>query len=131
MTVRTPAPARDALPGEVVVLDADDVQAAAYLVGATLRDRAVAGRPVPHNVLALYRRLDQAATLSRTRQETGCGAEQLELIGSRLAAKILGWTQRQVQRRAADLDGQIVGGRLTFDRAAVLAYKAAENGGNE
>jgi hypothetical protein len=49
--------------------------------------------------------------------------EDVETIGSKLAARILGWSERTVRRRAADLDGRLVGDRLVFDARVVREYR--------
>ena len=48
--------------------------------------------------------------------------ERVEFIGTRLAAKLLGWSERRVQRHAADLDGRRVGDRLVYPAHRVAEY---------
>jgi hypothetical protein len=88
-------------------------------------------RHIPPSVLALADRLDTEIRLglSPTRQENDSATRQLEpenvnveLIGTRLAAELLGWTERRVQRHQADLDGRMIGGRLVFRANVVREY---------
>jgi hypothetical protein len=54
-----------------------------------------------------------------------CGGEELESdkrISAAEAAMILGWTKRTVQRRASDLDGEIVGNCWVFSQSVVVEY---------
>jgi hypothetical protein len=94
----------------VIALDAEEIRATYYAVSAFDRGRALAGRPVPPSVRALLDRLDLAirCPVSSTRHEMygGRGELEEEWIGTALAAKVLDWHPRRVQRRAADLDGQ-------------------------
>jgi hypothetical protein len=113
----------------VIALDAEEIRATYYAVSAFDRGRALAGRPVPPSVRALLDRLDLAirCPVSSTRHEMygGRGELEEEWIGTALAAKVLNWHPRRVQRRAADLDGKLVGGRLVFPAGAVEAYREA------
>ena len=96
-----------------------------------------AGLPLSPSFTALYERFDRVVRfgeLSPTRQESVCApadSGHVELIGSRLAADILGWTERRVQRHAADLDGIKIGNRLVFPAASVRQYRDAIDGGRE
>lgn len=72
------------------------------------------------------RRCEQAA--SRPGHETGTAAEQSEpvRISAREAATILGVSKRHTIRLAADLDGQLVGGRWLFNPTIVTTYATAK-----
>ena len=48
-------------------------------------------------------------------------------IGTALAARLLGWNMRQVQRNAKELGGEMVADRWTFDESRVLERVAAQN----
>ena len=109
-------------------LTTNEIRAAYYAV-STCR-RALAGKAVPPSVKALADRLEHVlryVEMSPTRQQNDCGSAELEpenemeWIGSRLAAEILGWDIRRVQRAAArgDLDCQIVGHRYVFPASAI------------
>jgi hypothetical protein len=79
-------------------------------------------------VQRLYDRLELAirCPVSPRRQQNGSDTGQFEeWIGTRLAAQILGWSQRRVQRHRADLDGQLRGDRLVFPARAVRGYAEA------
>ncbi len=89
-----------------------------------------AGLPITPSFNALHERFDRALRfgdpVSPTRQGNGCApaeSDYVELIGTRQAAELLGWTIRRVQRHAADLDGTKVGGRLVFPAEAVKQYR--------
>ncbi|WP_406817398.1 hypothetical protein [Mycobacterium sp. M23085] len=103
-----------------------DVHGAYYCVSEVVRGRRRCGQPVPAWLRALYDRLDAAVRAARTRPQHVAEGEQSEVvdkwIGSPDAAALLGWSKRQVQRRAADLDGQIAGGRWLFREAVVIEY---------
>lgn len=109
-----------------------EVRAAHYAVAWCVR--ALDGRPVPPSVAALAARLDTVlrtgeAVVPPTRHQTGCGATQSEIVewvGSKMAAEILGWDIRRVQRaaRRGDLEGQMIGHRYAFPAHAIAAYAA-------
>lgn len=113
-------------------LSPTEVRACVFAVAQFRRAAAMAGRRVPPSVAALADRLDHELRfgVSPARQECDCAAGQLEStgehamewIGTRMAAGILGWELRRVQRHAADLDGQLVGARWVFPRRSVDAY---------
>lgn len=112
---------------QVVELDDDEARAIALALGAMIRDYAKAGRPTPRQVVALYRRIDQACEVSSRRQLEVVRREELgeSRVGSRQAAALLGWNVRRVQRHVADLGGEMVGDRLIFDERAVRQYAEA------
>lgn len=110
-------------------LSDDDIRGAYYCCAEVLRGRRLRGQPVPSWLRALYDRLDNEVRASRTRQESGSAEPELkpdEWIGTAQAAVLLGWSRRRVQRRAADLDGQIVGGRWLFRESAVVELLGGE-----
>jgi hypothetical protein len=114
-----------------VNLSDDDTEWALYCVNELVDRRRRAGVPVLHRMVKLARRLDFAALMSRTGHESDVGATELEaecLIGSREAAAFLGLSTRQVRRLTADLDGEIVGGRLVFRRSTVVEYAEEKYG---
>ena len=109
-------------------LDRDEIRAAYFAVSAYRRAHALAGRPVPHRMHQLYARLDTAyrTPMSSTRHENDSGIGQSNVwIGTRTAAQMLGWHPRRIQRHAADLDGQLIGGRLVFPAASIEQYRKA------
>lgn len=109
-------------------LNPDETRAAYHAVAAFRRGRALGGHPIPPQIQSLYARLDTVirCATSPARHGTDSGTEEFGAwIGTRLAAEMLGWRQRRVQRHAADLDGLLVGGRLVFPAAAVEAYRDA------
>ncbi len=113
-------------------LSPTEVRACLYAVAQYRRAAALGGRRVPPSVGALADRLDREIRLgvSPARHQIDSGAGQLEpenvnveLIGTRLAAQLLGWTARRVQRHQADLGGRIIGGRLVFNASTVREYR--------
>lgn len=112
-------------------LDDDELHAIIYALSDLCRRRANAGAPVPHTLLALRDRLTlrrQHRPMARPRQGIGGAAGEsrgCEFIGSRCAAAILDWPLRTVQRHVADLDGQLIAGRLMFEARAIRDYREA------
>ena len=101
-----------------------DAHAAVRVLGALIRERAIMGRPVPYGVQQLHSRLRLAVDVSSPGQSAG-GDAAGSLIGTRLAAEMLGWGERRVRRHAADLDGRIVGGRMLYPQSSVREYADA------
>lgn len=112
-------------------LNPNEIRAAYYAV-ATCR-RALANKAVPPSVKALAARLEivvrTGEAASRSRQPNACGAEELEpeatmeFVGTRLAARLLGWSPRRVQRHAADLDGRMIGNQWAFPARSIKDYR--------
>ena len=107
-----------------------EVRACYYAVSACRR--ALAGRTVPPSVTALASRLEsvvrhgEPVTQSRQPENTTTGEskhEDMEFVGTRLAARMLGVSVSTVLRRAADLDGRMVGKQWVFPAAAVAEYR--------
>lgn len=96
------------------------------LAAEAVRRKNLRREPIEAWLATLYDRLDIKVRMSRARQENGCPAAESEVndswIGSPEAAAILGWSKRQVQRCAPDLDGQIVAGRWLFRESLVKEY---------
>lgn len=94
-----------------------------------LRCHRQSGNPVPPSVAALSKRMESAVLhgdASPWRQSQPAEPvdwSHVEFIGSRLAARRLGWTLRRVQRHAADLQGRMVGARLVFPAGAVDEFR--------
>ena len=103
-------------------LSADDLQASYYCAAREIRRRQLAGQPVPPPVQKLFDRLDIEIRVSPAGRDSGGDTAQSDPIGTKEAAMLLGLSPRQVRRIAADLDGQLVGGRLLFDRRTVPEY---------
>lgn len=109
---------------------ADDVRPAYYCAAEVMRHRQRAGQPIPHWLSRHFDQLDAKIRASESGHESDRAAGQLDdekLITAREAANIVGRSKRQVQRLAADLDGQIVGGRWLFQLNTVTEY-AEERG---
>lgn len=112
-----------------------EIGVAYYCLADYRRKKAESGERLKPSFIALYERFDHVVRfgeVSPSRHESITATEELghvELIGTRLAAEILGWNLRRVQRHAADLDGRTVGGRLVFPAEAVKAYRDAIQGG--
>jgi hypothetical protein len=109
-----------------VRLDDEEVQAAYYGLSGFIRERALAKRSVPPEVLRVRHRLDAHVRLSRARHENGCvtttAARSEVWIGATATASMLGRGLRYVQRHADEIGGQLVGGRLLFREADVVDY---------
>lgn len=108
-----------------IELDHGELRATIHALAALRRARALAGQPVPHSVISALQHLETVhrCAVSPRRQENGAAlGESGAWIGTVLAAKILGWHPRKVQRHAADLDGVLVGGRLVFPARTVRYY---------
>lgn len=115
-----------------------EVRAVLYAVSTFRRSASLSGGHIPPSVAALAARLDHEirfGAVSPMRHEIASvtpSAGQLkpekmttmEFVGTRLAAEILGWSLRRVQRHAAELDGQAVGARWVFPRPVIEAYAA-------
>lgn len=114
-------------------LASHEIHAAYYAVAACRR--ALNGRPAPPALEALWRRLElviRYGEVTRSRQlsdaspeESDAESNDMELIGTRMAAEMLGMSHSTVLRRAADLDGQIVGKQFVFPRHVVAEYAEA------
>lgn len=106
-------------------LSPTEVRAAIY----ALRVYRDSGQPMWPSVTALTTRLENALRCGevsprRQSQRTeNAESVDVEFIGTRLAARLLGWPMRRVQRRAADLEGRRVGDRLVFPRQVVEEYR--------
>ncbi|MDT4942872.1 MAG: hypothetical protein QOJ34_2961 [Pseudonocardiales bacterium] len=101
------------------------LQAAYYCCSEVMRSRKRTGQPIPSWLRQHYNDLDEQFRLSQSRHESDCGGEQSEQenwITAQEAALMLGCSKRTVQRIATDLDGQMIGRRLLFDRRTVAAY---------
>ncbi len=95
-----------------------------------------AGQPWTNSVAALHRAVTHAIRgLSQERQCSVVAQEDsthVQYVGSRIAAQILGWSVRRVQRHAADLDGRKLNPRqYMFPLNAVIEYRDnLQKGGN-
>jgi len=119
--------------GGMVMVQGPAVTHAYYLVSVGLRAVRRGTAPIPSRFLLLQAELAAAAAevrASATGQHDGAPVapqqylEREDTIGTAEAASILGLSNRQVQRLAADLDGRFIGGCWCFDRLAVQAYVA-------
>jgi hypothetical protein len=115
-----------------MTLDDATVRTAFYCCSEVLRRRIRCGEPVPQWLKDHHAHLYNAVVLSRPGHRPGAVEPELKaekLIGAREAADILGMSKRQVQRLAADLDGQIIDGRWLFKERTVLTYAEARHDG--
>ncbi len=116
----------------VTLPDADALRVS-RLLGLLIREAAQRGRPVPRDGLEAWRRLLLAIdTASPEMSAAGQGFDGGEamLVSTAEAAKVLGWSERHVRRRAADLDGRQVAGVWMYPQAVVMDYaKAIERQG--
>jgi len=111
----------------VVELDRDELRAAVFALSTLTRERRLAGRGCPKEVVALRDRLEREwRHPSPTRQQRGAAREEWDAdatrIGTATVARRLGWSTRRVQRHADMLGGQMIGGRLVFRTRDVQAY---------
>ena len=110
-------------------LTAPELRAAVYV----LRRHRESAAHVPPSVLALSDRLELAvlhgeASPWRQPEHTDSGdLVRVEWVGTKLAAGILGWSMRRVQRHVADLGGVRMGesDRLFYPRHHVEEYRDA------
>ena len=122
---------------DAVVLQGPAVAEVAYLVNLGLRHRANLDGTAPSDrQRALLRMLTDTAEASLALPPTPRGHADLpatpDLAESTVvgemktaeAARLLGVTPRHARRLAADIDGRRVAGAWTFDRSAVIAYRA-------
>jgi hypothetical protein len=84
----------------------------------------------------LVRALTFEVEVSSTRQETCCGAPQLEhdddeWIGAKRAAELLRWGLRRVERHHTDLDGRKKAGKWFFRESVVREYAEALTHGRD
>jgi hypothetical protein len=109
-----------------VRLDDNEVQATYYGLAGFVRERAIAHRPVPPEVLGVYHLFDAAIRLSRRRHESGAAATDTgpsdSWLGAVDTAARLDRSLRWVQRHAAEIGGETVGGRWLFKETAVTDY---------
>jgi hypothetical protein len=110
-----------------VKLGDQEIRAAYYCASEILRSRRLGGQPIPAWLRRWYARLDAELKLSRTRQDFDAPAAELAAaqdlwIGTPEAAALLGWSLRQIQRRATDLEGRIIAGRYVFRESTVRTY---------
>lgn len=111
-------------------LTVDEVEAALYALHDLISRRRLAGRPIPGEVNALYRRL----LGSELGTESQPPAPQLIVEGPinvAEAATILGCSREYVRRIAADIDGQQLGRYWVFPRRSVVEYAAAKGVGGD
>lgn len=101
-------------------LNETEVKAAYYGLSECVRQRNLAGRSLPLEVEQLFSRLHDRIRLARARQESCSAAADASpskgevFIGSAEAARMLNRSKRHVQRHAAEMGGQLIGGRLAF-----------------
>ena len=107
-----------------MILDDDEVRQSLYCCSEVLRARRRGAGPVSQWLVRLVRRYELEVATSRSRQPECDGVQPLkhEWIGTREAATVLGWTRRQVQRRAADLEGWKTSAGWIFPADVVLEY---------
>jgi hypothetical protein len=106
-----------------------DTQAAYYCAASLVRRRTRTGEPIPAWLRQHHAGLDaEIRGMSRRGHEggeIGPSSGQLEvqtLIGTKEAARLLSWSTKKVERHRRGLGGQLVSGRLIFDRSKVLEY---------
>jgi len=106
-------------------LTAGEIRAAVYV----LRSHRESAAHIYPSVAALSDRLEsavlhgEASPWRQSQHRDPADLSRVEFIGSRIAAGILGWTVRRVQRHAADLGGRRIGDRLVYPRHAVEEYR--------
>lgn len=105
-----------------VTLTDADAQAVAVLLRELLHQSAVAGRPTPAPMWALWRRLRLAVDTQMSASGQQFDAALPELLTTSQAAEALGWCERRTRRHAADLDGQRIGRSWMFPAKAVRDY---------
>jgi hypothetical protein len=105
-----------------------EVQAAYYAVAGFIRQCNLGGRRPPPEVEHVFRRFDSQVRLSPTRHESGCAAvdgsslDEEKWMDSSEVAQMLGWSQRKVQRRYAEVGGRLFGRLYRFRESDVIDY---------
>jgi len=119
--------------GVGVNLAGDDLHAAYYCAAEVTRSRRRTGQPIPAWLRRHYDSLDAEIRVSDLGRESDGDTGQLDqdtLITAREAALIIGCSKRQAQRlAAADLGGQIIGGRWLVKLSAVMEYMEGKRRG--
>lgn len=109
-----------------MTLTPDDLRACRYVAAEVIRNRRHFQQPIPAWLRGLDRRLDAELRASSAHgTETEAGQQNLEMVGTAEAARILECSTRWVRRIAADLDGQRTGRDWIFRRATVTEYATA------
>lgn len=115
-----------------VELDREELRAALFGLSTLVRERSIAGRGCPTEVVALRDRLEaEWRHPSPTRQQRQAALEESDVcvtrVGTAAAAQMLGWSTRRVQRNADLLGGQMIAGRLVFRERDVADYAATKH----
>ncbi len=106
-----------------MTLNGDDLHAAYYCAAEVMRARQRTGQPIPEWLRRHYQTLDHAIRASRPRHENHTGSEQSDMkLTAKEVAGMVDLSKRQVQRRATEFGGELVGGRWLFDAAAVREH---------
>lgn len=100
-------------------LSREEVRAAMFGLDALVRERNIAGRGCPREVVALRDRLNaeyQSVSPTRQKQQAAQGESDAwnTRIGTAEAARMLDATPRWVQRHADELGGELIAGRWLF-----------------
>lgn len=101
------------------------LKAAYYCCSEVLRSRERTGQPIPPWLRQHYNHLDAQIRMSPPGHESDCARQQSDpqtWITAKEAATMLVCSTRHARRLAADLDGQLIGGRLLFDRVTIAEY---------
>jgi hypothetical protein len=109
-----------------VSFSTDELRKMLYCCASEMRARRSGKPPGPQPWLSnLIRRLELELAVSDSGHDFGWGATDLNHdspISAREAGVILGLSKRQVQRLAADLEGQLIDGRWIFPESIVKEY---------
>lgn len=106
----------------------DEVGQLLFCCSAVRRARQSSGQPISPWLLNLIRRLELDVAVSASGQEQSdheSRCDHDEWIGTVEAARILRWNERTLRRRASDLDGRKVAGKLVFHASTVHEYAEA------
>jgi hypothetical protein len=116
-----------------MILSDEQVRAAIYCCSALIRSRRRTGAPIPDWMKKHYALLDTQIKGMAPRGPSVAGnadggtQSQHDVIGTREVAAMLSIAPRQVRRRADQLGGALVAGRLLFLRETVADH--ARKGG--
>ena len=103
-------------------LSDQQVGVAMYAFRDLIARRTLGGQPIHREITDLYKRLVVASAYGTGTGGTPEESAPDELIGTRVAAKILGCSTRWVRHIVTDLDGQKCCGRWVFPRQVVVEY---------
>lgn len=107
-----------------VLLTGSAIDTALYAIEVAQRARARNGLPQSRSLAALRDALAARGQGDASREaEVDSGVmEQVVMVTTQEAARLLGCSQREARRKAPKLGGSLAGGRWLLDRQAVIEH---------